>query len=196
MSVYSTQLKNVIKFVAIANLLYFGVEFYFALKADSVSLFADSIDFLEDASVNFLILIALEWSAKSRAYLGRVLALLLLAPGLATIFMAISKLSSPVVPAPETLSLVGAGALLVNTICALMLVSYRNHSGSLTKAAFLSARNDVFANIAIIITGFVTTAMQSFWPDFIVGLAITGMNADAAREVWRASKKEYSDAKP
>lgn len=37
------------------NLGYFGVEFAVALRVDSVSLFADSVDFLEDASVNLLI---------------------------------------------------------------------------------------------------------------------------------------------
>lgn len=40
--------------VAILNLAYFGVEFTLARTIGSVSLFADSIDFLEDASVNFL----------------------------------------------------------------------------------------------------------------------------------------------
>jgi Co/Zn/Cd efflux system component len=43
------------------------------------------------------------------------------------------------------------------------------HSGSLTKAAFLSARNDTLANIAIIVA----------------------MNADAAREVWSAVREEH-----
>jgi Co/Zn/Cd efflux system component len=38
----------------------------------------------------------------------------------------------------------------VNLTCALMLARYRTHGGSLTRAAFLSARNDVLANVAII----------------------------------------------
>jgi hypothetical protein len=46
---------------------YFGVEFAVALSIGSVSLFADSVDFLGDASVNFLILMALGWSVRSRA---------------------------------------------------------------------------------------------------------------------------------
>jgi hypothetical protein len=41
------------------NLAYFGVEFGVAVAIGSVSLFADSIDFLEDASVNFLIAVSL-----------------------------------------------------------------------------------------------------------------------------------------
>ena len=54
-----TGLRSVIRLVAILNLAYFGIEFAVALAIGSVSLFADSIDFLEDASVNFLILVAL-----------------------------------------------------------------------------------------------------------------------------------------
>ena len=52
-------LRKVVIIVAILNLAYFGVEFAVALTIGSVSLFADSIDFLEDASVNLLIAIAL-----------------------------------------------------------------------------------------------------------------------------------------
>jgi|GEM_PF-2212973 Co/Zn/Cd efflux system component len=52
-------LRRVVARVALLNLAYFGVEFSVALAIGSVSLFADSIDFLEDTSVNFLILIAL-----------------------------------------------------------------------------------------------------------------------------------------
>ena len=51
-------IRNVVRFVAIANLSYFFVEFNFATRFGSVSLFADSIDFLEDASVNILFLLA------------------------------------------------------------------------------------------------------------------------------------------
>ena len=54
----------------------------------SVSLFANSIDFLEDTSVNCLILVALAWSARSRARVGMALSGILLAPGLATLWTA------------------------------------------------------------------------------------------------------------
>ena len=52
-------LRRAVRLVALLNLGYFGVEFAVALAIGSVSLFADSVDFLEDASVNLLILAAL-----------------------------------------------------------------------------------------------------------------------------------------
>jgi hypothetical protein len=51
-------------------------------------------------------------------------------------------------------------------------------SGSLTKAAFLSARNDVLANVAIVAAGLVTAYTFSIWPDLIVGLGIAVINVD------------------
>lgn len=187
-------LRRVVRNVMLLNLSYFGIEFAVALAIGSVALFADSVDFLEDASVNFLILLALGWTAARRAKVGMVLAGFILVPGLATLWTAWEKFNAPVAPDPVPLTLAGLGALAVNFACASMLARHRHHGGSLTKAAFLSARNDVLANAAIILTGFVTAYTLSGWPDLIVGLAIAAVNADAAREVWEAAREEGREA--
>jgi Co/Zn/Cd efflux system component len=189
-------LRSAVLAVALLNLGYFGVEFAVALKIGSVSLFADSVDFLEDASVNLLIAVAIGWTPRRRAMLGMVMAAILLAPALAGLWTAYQKLVEPVAPAPVPLTLTGAGAFLVNLTCALILARFRHHSGSLTKAAFLSARNDVLANVAIILAGIVTaTLWRSAWPDLVVGIGIAIMNADAAREVFQAARDEHESAR-
>lgn len=188
-------LRRAVALVALLNLSYFGVEFAVALAIGSVSLFADSVDFLEDASINFLIFAALGWSAARRAKVGMALAGILLVPGLATLWTAWGKFAAPLPPEPLPLTLTGLGALAVNLSCALILARFRAHSGSLTRAAFLSARNDTLANLAIIAAGLVTAwVWQSAWPDLIVGLGIAAMNADAAREVWMAARDEHRSA--
>ncbi|TPI46360.1 cation transporter [Mesorhizobium sp. B2-9-1] len=187
-----SHLRRAVLIVALLNLAYFGVEFAVALSIGSVSLFADSIDFLEDTSVNLLIFLGTAWSLRSRARLGMGLAIVLMIPALTTLWAIWLKFSHPVPPEPVPLSLAGSGALIVNLACAFILVRFRHHKGSLTKAAFLSARNDAVANVAIIITGFVTAWTGSVWPDAIVGLAIGVMNADAAREVWEAAREEHA----
>jgi hypothetical protein len=65
-------LHRAVRFVALLNLGYFGIEFVVARAIGSVSLFADSIDFLEDATVNGLIFIALGWSAAQRSIVGMI----------------------------------------------------------------------------------------------------------------------------
>jgi Co/Zn/Cd efflux system component len=143
-----------------------------------------------------MILVALAWSAPRRARLGMALAGILLVPGLATIWTAWHKFLTPVPPALVPLSLAGAGALVVNLSCALMLTRYRHHAGSLTRAAFLSVRNDALANVEIIGTGLFTVYYRSAWPDLIVGLGIALMNADAARELYMTARAEHRAAVP
>jgi Co/Zn/Cd efflux system component len=183
--------RRVVILVAALNLAYFGIEFAVALAIGSVSLFADSVDFLEDAAVNFLIGVAVGWRATWRARVGMFLARVLLVPALASLWAAWNKLLYAAPPAHVPLTLTGAGALAVNLTCALMLARVREHSGSLTRAAFLSARNDVAANLAIIAAGFVTAFTQSVWPDLVVGLGIVTLNAAAAHEVWRVARAEH-----
>lgn len=189
-------LRQTVLLVALLNLAYFGIEFSVAIAIGSVSLFADSVDFLEDASINLLIAVAIAWSPVARARVGMALAAILLLPVLATLWTAWQKFSVPVPPAPLPLSLTGAGALAVNLTCALMLARFRSRGDSLTRAAFLSARNDAYANVAIVLTGFLTLATLSAWPDLIVGLGIAILNADAAREVLQAARKERVQAVP
>jgi len=184
-------MRRIVRLAAILNLTYFGVEFAVALTIGSVSLFADSIDFLEDTAVNLLILLALDWSARYRARMGMVLSGVLLVPGVAMLWTAWHKFTAPTPPSQLPLSLAGAGALVVNLSCAIMLARYRQHSGSLTRAAFLSARNDVLANLAIIAAGWVTAFTRSAWPDLVLGLGIAIMNADAAKEIYQLAREEH-----
>jgi Co/Zn/Cd efflux system component len=190
----SRTVRPVVAIVAFLNLAYFGVEFAVALAIDSVALFADSIDFLEDTSVNLLILIALGWSVRNRARLGMALAGILLIPMLTALWTAALKLAVPVPPEPFALTVTGAGAFAVNATCAILLASVRDHRGSLTKAAFLSARNDVLANVAIVVAGFATAYTASALPDLLVGLGIVFLSASAAREVYEAARDEHHDA--
>jgi len=90
----SSSLRRAVLTVALLNLGYVFVEFTSAISISSVSLFADSIDFLEDTSVNLLILLALGWSLQARSRIGMVLAVILLVPGLAALWTVWQKISS------------------------------------------------------------------------------------------------------
>ena len=101
-------MRCTVRLAAILNLTYFGVEFAVALAIGSVSLFADSIDFLEDTAVNLQILLALDWSARYQARMGMVLAGFLLVPVVATLWPAWHKITVPVPPSPLPVSLAGS----------------------------------------------------------------------------------------
>jgi Co/Zn/Cd efflux system component len=187
--------KKSILLVALANLSYFFVEFFVARHIHATSLFADSIDFLEDASINILIFLALHWTSKNKARLGKVLAIILIIPAFAFLYTAWQKFYIPLVPDPSMLSVTGVGALLINFSCVYILVQFRNYQGSLSRAAFLSARNDALANIAIIFAGLISFIWYSIWPDLLVGFFLMAINLDAAKEIWEASENSDIELK-
>jgi Co/Zn/Cd efflux system component len=183
-------LRKTVLVVAAANLTYFFIEYYFGQRYDSVALIGDSIDFLEDASVNILIALAIGWSLRKRQITSYVLALLLLVPGIAFLWNAIHQLLSPEIPRGEGMGFVGLGALVVNVTCAFLIAKHRKEEGGLVSAAYYSARNDAMANVLIISAGIFTLWYPSIWPDLLIGIFIFLMNADAAKEILETTYKD------
>ncbi|MFZ9100099.1 MAG: cation transporter [Candidatus Planktophila sp.] len=181
-------LRNVVALVAVLNLAYFCVEFSFAQIYGSLALLSDSLDFLEDAAVNLLILVAFTWSILARRRLSYLLAFILLIPGVVFIFEAVSRFNEPQIPNGFGMSVIGLGALVVNLYCAFILARHKTDEGGLAKAAYLSARNDAVANVLIISAGVVTAYWASQIPDLVIGLIIFSMNFDAARQVLKSQE--------
>lgn len=188
-------LRRTLLIIAALNFAYFFVEFGVAIAISSVSLIADSVDFLEDAFVNTLIVIALGWSLKWRARVGKIMTAIICLPALVAGIQAIAKALNPIVPDPWALALTAGGAAVVNLACSLILMRVRHHGGSMTRGAFLIARNDVVVNVLIIACGFLTYWTASGWPDIILGVVIIVLNVSAAKEVWEAATEEELAAK-
>jgi len=188
-------LRRAVLAVALINLGYAIIEFTVSRLIGSVSLMADSIDFLEDAILNLLIFVAAAWSLQRRARIGHLLAIVILVPAVATLITAVVKILDPTRPDTIPLTITAIGALLANLAAASILVRHRHHGGSLARAAWLSARNDALANVAIIGAALLALAWVSGWPDIIVGLGIGLLNADAGIKVWRAASAERLEAK-
>jgi Co/Zn/Cd efflux system component len=193
--VEASRLRRVVLVVASLNFAWFWVEAGVALAIGSVALFADSVDFLEDTSINLLIAIALGWGARHRAIAGKVMAGILLVPAAAAVWQAVSKWGDPAPPEVRWLVLTAGSAALVNGGCAWLLVRFRHEGGSLSRAAYLSARNDVLVNLAILAMGGVTVVTNSGWPDLVLGLGIVALGVHAAAEVWEVASEEHLAAK-
>jgi Co/Zn/Cd efflux system component len=184
------RLRRVVLVVAGLNLAYAVVEASVALAIGSVSLLADSVDFVEDTAVNLLIALALGWPLARRAVVGHVLAGIILVPAVVAAWQAVVKAFDPVAPDVPLLFVTALGAAAVNTLCALLLVRVRHHGGSLSGAAFLSARNDVAVNVAIMAMALVTAWTGSGWPDIVLGCVIVLVSSRAAWEVWGLAGEE------
>jgi len=188
-------LRSVVLVVAGLNFAWFWVEAVVALAIGSVALFADSVDFLEDTAINLLIALALGWGARHRAIAGKVMAGILLVPAAAAVWQAAAKWGDPTAPDVGWLVVTAGSAALVNGLCAWLLARVRTVGGSLSRAAYLSARNDVLVNLAIIAMAVVTALTGSGWPDLVLGLAIVVIGVHSAAEVWEVAQEEHLAAK-
>ena len=166
------RLRRVVLVVAGLNLAYALVEASVALAIGSVSLLADSVDFVEDTAVNLLIALALGWPLARRAMVGHVLAGIILVPAVVAAWQAVVKAFDPVAPDVTLLFVTAAGAAVVNTVCAL---------------GRRSSRNEVAVNVAIMAMALVTAWTGSGWPDIVLGCVIVVVSSRAAWEVWGAS---------
>ncbi len=120
------RIRRAVLIVALLNFGYFFVEFAAAIAIGSASLFADSADFLEDTAINMLVFFAVAWPSARRRKAGSVLAALILIPAIAAIVTVVLKIMNPEPPSPEGLTGVAVGALVVNLICAVILLRLRN----------------------------------------------------------------------
>jgi Co/Zn/Cd efflux system component len=184
------RLRRIVLTVALLNVAYFFVEFSVALVAGSVSLLADSVDFLEDASINLLVFVALGWPLVRRAAMGKVMSVVILVPAAVAGWEAVQRFSDPVAPDVVPVVLASLGAVAVNGTSAVLLSRVRRHGGSLSTAAFMSARNDVVVNLAVIAMAAVTAWTGSGWPDLFLGCLIILLALHAAHEVWEVSEEE------
>ncbi|MCT1653207.1 cation transporter [Brachybacterium muris] len=189
----TSSMRRIVAIVAALNLIACVVEGVIAWRIGSVALFADAADFLEDFLINTLVLVAAGWPLASRRKASYALAGLILLPALAALWTAIHRILEGGTPQPLVLGATGAGALVVNLVCAVLLMRLRSGHGSLGRGAWLAARNDALANVLIIAAGAVMLVWASPVPDIVVGLVIAAVNAGAAVEVFREAREEHPE---
>lgn len=182
--------RRIVAWVAGLNFAGFLVEVIIAVAIGSAALFADAADFLEDTLINVLVLTALGWSVASRRKASYALAGLILIPAFAAFGTALWKMFSGEPPQPHVLSATAIGAMLINLVCALLLMRLRSENSALMRGAWLAARNDVLANILILAAGVVMIFWFSPWPDIVVGIIISVINLSAAKEVFEQARAE------
>ncbi len=169
-----------------ANLLFFCLEFILAIEARSVSLFSDSIVFLEGACVSVLMSSKLNWGILGREAFARFASAVILIPTCFLFWMIAANYYGAEIPSAMPLAATGAVLLLTNIACLVML----NHSMFAHLAGPLSGiRTHAIMNTVIILAAFLTWASGTMWPDALAGLAILCVNAGAAEHIWLAARQ-------
>ena len=98
----------------------------------------------------------------------------MLAFGLGVLGEGIYKAIHPVVPAAETMGIVGGIALAANVVCFGLL--YRHRADNLNMSStWLCSRNDLIANVGVLLAAGATYVLTSRWPDIVVGCIIAAL---------------------
>ena len=131
-----------------------------------------------------------KWQAVSALMKGFIM----LAFGLFVFSEALYKIIYPVVPIAETMGIIGVMALVANASCLLLLNLHRDDDINM-HSVWLCSRNDIIANVSVLVAGGLVWLLHSGWPDIIVGMGIAGLFLRSAFQVLTAAANQMDKDK-
>ena len=183
------QQANVLWVVLFINLVMFFVEFGAGIRADSISLTGDSLDMLGDTLVYASSLYVINKGSKAQAGSAFLKGVIMFVFAIAVFARAIYQFSSGVIPEASIMNTIGFIALLANLVCLLLLARHRRDSLNMS-SVWLCSRNDIIANISVLVAAGLVFLTGSIFPDLAVGLLLSFVFAKSAGKVlsqsWRA----------
>jgi cation diffusion facilitator family transporter len=186
---------RVLWIVLAINAAMFLLEGAAGVLAHSTSLLADALDMLGDALVYGFSLFVLVRSARWQAGAALAKGAFMLVFGLGVLGEAIYKVFHPVMPGAEAMGIVGTLALVANLACFFLL--YRHRSDNLNMSStWLCSRNDLVANVGVLLAAGGTYALASRWPDVVVGATIAGLFLASSLGVLRKSMRALRKVRP
>ena len=175
----------------VANAAMFVVEIIAGAAADSRALLADALDFFADAS-NYAISLGVAGMAlASRAKAALLKAATMLAFGLWVVGSAIYGLIGGSNPEPQAMGMIGALALFVNVIVAVILFRYREGDANM-RSAWICSRNDALGNIAVLGAALGVFGTGQAWPDLLVASVMAALALWGAAIIFRQARHELA----
>ena len=184
--------RKVLWIILVLNLIMFFVEGIAGWFAQSNSLMADSLDMLGDAAIYAfsLFVIQLDPIWRTRCGILKASIMSLFATGIlgATIY----RVSHQVIPVASAMGVIGSLALLINLFCAYLLLRFKDDDVNM-RSAWLCSRNDVLANIGVILAAGGVVWTGSPWPDLAVGLIISGLILQSSLGIFKDAQLELKN---
>jgi cation diffusion facilitator family transporter len=163
--------RRVLVLVLAINLGMFVVEFGAGIIARSTALMADSVDMLGDALVYVLSLYAFSRSDRWKAGAALVKGISILVFGGWIALEIVGKLASGVVPTSGLMAIFGTLALAANVLCLALLWRHRGADLNM-RSTFECSRNDVIANVGVLLAAAGVWWTAAAWPDIAAGAIV------------------------
>lgn len=181
--------RKVLWIALVINITMFLVEIIYGVRSDSVSLLADSLDFLSD-SANYTIslwVLGMGLSIRAKASLFKALSMAVF--GVWVLGSTLWHLTTGVIPSAETMGLVGVLALGANLSVAVLLYAYREGDSNM-RSVWLCTRNDAIGNVAVMLAALGVFGTGASWPDLLVAAIMASLALSSAWTVIRHAKEE------
>jgi Co/Zn/Cd efflux system component len=178
--------SSTLKIVLGINAAMFIVELTAGLISGSVSLLADSLDMLGDALVySFSIYVVTRgprMKAKAALFKGGIMAVF----GFSVLGQAVYKIVFPQLPLVEAIGAIGLLALIANSVCFALLWRHRSDDINMS-SVWLCSRNDIIANVSVLLAAVGVWFTHTGWPDILIGLALSVLFLRSAIVVLRSA---------
>jgi Co/Zn/Cd efflux system component len=185
--------RRVLWIVLGVNLAMFIVELMAGLSAGSVSLQADSLDFLGDTANYGISLFVAGMALRNRAIaaLGKGVTMGLF--GMWVLASSVWKGFAGATPEATTMGVVGLVALTANALCFVFLSAYRSGDSNM-RSAWLCSRNDLIGNCAVLASAIGVARTSSAWPDVLVAVIMAVLALQGAAVVVTQARAELAGA--
>ncbi len=167
------------------NAVMFFIELLTGWWAQSSALMADSLDMLADATVYGISLYAIGKSITHKNQAARLSGYLQAVLGLMMLFEIIRRIIWGSEPVAGIMLVVSVVALVVNIICLALITKHKDDEIHM-RASWIFSKNDVIANIGVLLGGGLVWLLNSRWPDIIVGLVISLIILQGAAHILKA----------
>ena len=183
--------SRVLWIALLANVAMFLVEIVAAVWSGSSALAADAADFLGDSANYALSLGALALGGLWISRVALLKGLAMSAYGVAVLAYAGWRAWLGVPPEAITMGVVGLLALAVNFTVAAMLYRFREGDANM-RSVWLCTRNDVIANILVLVAAAGVFGTGTVWPDVAVAAILAALGLSSGRVVIRQARAELS----
>ncbi len=153
------------------NASMFFIEITLGIMSESTALIADSLDMLADATVYAIGLYAVGREARVKIKAAHISGIFQIILGAAVLIDVMRRAIAGSEPESFLMIYVGIAALIANTVC-LQLISKHKEGEVHMRASWIFSKNDVIANIGIILGGVLVYLLDSRFPDLVIGFAI------------------------
>lgn len=179
----------VLKKLLLINAVMFVIEITLGVMAESSALIADSLDMFADAAVYGIGLYAVGRSQTAKKYAASMSGVLQIILGLMVIADVLRRYFYGSEPDSGLMIIVGVIALMANLVCLKLLSRHRDGEVHM-RASWIFSKNDVIANIGIILSGIIVYWSGQSLADLMIGFVISLIVIRGGFEILTDVRKE------